>query len=449
MRDDDGSVRLDGMTLAAPRRHGDVPARDRRRRPRPRDHARDPRVRPPPERAGAAAHRPGARRRAARGHPPRAPARRGRQEALEAPRPRLGRRPAGGGDPGAAVRAYLDELGLPAHDVRLDRARLGRLAIDAIAAMPTRSSRRRRGRRSGTAARCAARGRWSRRGRSAGRSLDPDAGRAAARGAADARAVRRASRGAPDAGRGGRARDRARAEGGRRRPARAAARAHGREPRAGAVDGRRWLCRATSRSRVRRLAGVELSAGRVAALRSRDAPVRHADRHARRAAAATRADRDVRLRPDRLSARAHRQRAAVRRLHVARALAARRGHDVRLVHNITDVNDKIYEAAPGQSAERAVEATRWYLEDTAGFGLGMPDAQPLATETMPEIVSLIEELIAPDTRTRSTATSTSASLASRGTARCPGSGPIRWRSRSRTRQGGSSRLRALEGDEGG
>jgi glutamyl/glutaminyl-tRNA synthetase len=40
------------------------------------------------------------------------------------------------GLPATAVRAYLEELGLPEHDVRLDRARLGRLAIDAIAAMP-------------------------------------------------------------------------------------------------------------------------------------------------------------------------------------------------------------------------------------------------------------------------------------------------------------------------
>ena len=39
------------------------------------------------------------------------------------------------GIPAAAVRRYLDELGLPTHDVRLDRARIGRLAIDAIAAM--------------------------------------------------------------------------------------------------------------------------------------------------------------------------------------------------------------------------------------------------------------------------------------------------------------------------
>ena len=37
--------------------------------------------------------------------------------------------------PPAAVRAYLDELGLPRHDVQLDLARLQRLAIDAIAQM--------------------------------------------------------------------------------------------------------------------------------------------------------------------------------------------------------------------------------------------------------------------------------------------------------------------------
>ena len=40
------------------------------------------------------------------------------------------------GVPPAALRAYLEELDLPTHDVRFDRARLGRLAIDAIAAMP-------------------------------------------------------------------------------------------------------------------------------------------------------------------------------------------------------------------------------------------------------------------------------------------------------------------------
>jgi hypothetical protein len=39
------------------------------------------------------------------------------------------------GFPAAGVRRYLDELGLPEHDVQLDLSRLGRLAVDAIAAM--------------------------------------------------------------------------------------------------------------------------------------------------------------------------------------------------------------------------------------------------------------------------------------------------------------------------
>jgi glutamyl/glutaminyl-tRNA synthetase len=39
------------------------------------------------------------------------------------------------GFPAPAVRAYLDELGLPEHDVQLDLGRLRRLAVDAIAEM--------------------------------------------------------------------------------------------------------------------------------------------------------------------------------------------------------------------------------------------------------------------------------------------------------------------------
>jgi cysteinyl-tRNA synthetase len=70
-----------------------------------------------------------------------------------------------------------------------------------------------------------------------------------------------------------------------------------------------------------------------------------------------------------------------------------RGHEVRLVHNITDVNDKIYEAAPGASAQRAAEATAWYLEDVAGFGLDAVDAYPKVTETMDEIVTFIARLL--------------------------------------------------------
>jgi cysteinyl-tRNA synthetase len=72
------------------------------------------------------------------------------------------------------------------------------------------------------------------------------------------------------------------------------------------------------------------------------------------------------------------------------------GYDVTLVENITDINDKIYEAANAQgipSAELARRATEWYMEDTEGLGLGRPDVEPLATESVPEIVALIAELI--------------------------------------------------------
>jgi cysteinyl-tRNA synthetase len=82
-------------------------------------------------------------------------------------------------------------------------------------------------------------------------------------------------------------------------------------------------------------------------------------------------------------------------LWLKRWLAAR-GYDVTLVENITDINDKIYEAAPGRSAELAEAATRWYLEDTEDLGLGRPDREPLASETVPEIVALITDLVARD-----------------------------------------------------
>jgi cysteinyl-tRNA synthetase len=69
------------------------------------------------------------------------------------------------------------------------------------------------------------------------------------------------------------------------------------------------------------------------------------------------------------------------------------GYDVTLVENITDINDKIYAAAPDNSAELARQASEWYVEDTDELGLGRPDREPKASETIPEILALIEELI--------------------------------------------------------
>ena len=70
------------------------------------------------------------------------------------------------------------------------------------------------------------------------------------------------------------------------------------------------------------------------------------------------------------------------------------GYEVTLVENITDVNDKIYQAAPGHSAELAAQAAAWYIEDTDRLGLGRPDVEPRATETIGQQIALIEDLFA-------------------------------------------------------
>ena len=73
-----------------------------------------------------------------------------------------------------------------------------------------------------------------------------------------------------------------------------------------------------------------------------------------------------------------------------------RGQPVRLVENITDINDKIYAAARqrGVASDRlAAEMAAAYIADTDRLGLGRPDLEPLATESIAEIVELIGRLI--------------------------------------------------------
>jgi cysteinyl-tRNA synthetase len=72
------------------------------------------------------------------------------------------------------------------------------------------------------------------------------------------------------------------------------------------------------------------------------------------------------------------------------------GYDTSLVVNITDVNDKIYDAARERgvpSAELARDMSAAYVEDTDALGLGRPDHEPRATETIDDIVALIEALV--------------------------------------------------------
>ena len=70
---------------------------------------------------------------------------------------------------------------------------------------------------------------------------------------------------------------------------------------------------------------------------------------------------------------------------------------VDFVANVTDVNDKIYSAATAAgigSEQLAREMTVAYIADTDTLGLGRPDHEPLASETIGPIIELIERLVA-------------------------------------------------------
>ena len=72
------------------------------------------------------------------------------------------------------------------------------------------------------------------------------------------------------------------------------------------------------------------------------------------------------------------------------------GYAVTLVANVTDINDKIYDAARPlgvPSADLAREMTAHYFADTEGLGLGRPDREPLASETIEPIKDLIQALL--------------------------------------------------------
>ncbi|MFN8111080.1 MAG: cysteine--tRNA ligase [Thermoleophilia bacterium] len=81
---------------------------------------------------------------------------------------------------------------------------------------------------------------------------------------------------------------------------------------------------------------------------------------------------------------------------VLRRYLQRRGLAARLVSNLTDINDKIYEAAAREGVPSTELAERYgaeYVADTDRLLLGRPDLEPKVTEHLPEIIDLIQRLI--------------------------------------------------------
>ena len=432
----DGSLRLDGVTLAAPDGTATYQLATRRRRPRLRDHACDPGV---DHRPNEAVHRRIAR--ALGGDSPSTSttaccsARTGRSSRSGTARRRVADlREAGnprGGGSGVPRRAR------PAARTTCTStcARLGRLAIEAIAALrdeelaarvgaPPRVVPVLRGARDLVEAR-----------EYAGRSRAPAPAALAGRAPGDARAVRASSVSA------------------HRTPGEPAPRVV-RELKAVGGDLRRSGWRSPARA-------AGLSSGRSSPRCRRDeALAARGDRggEASRVGRLRRSTRDpagrswsCRRRPGPIGMyvcgptvyqRAHVGNA---RPFVARHVAARAGcasaatRDARPQHHRRQRQD-LRGRARARAPSSPREATAWYLEDTGDLGLGMPDALPKATETMPGDRPLDRGAARRAvTRTRRRRRLLPRRARPRVRAAVRASGPTRSRSRSRTR---SRRIRA-------
>src|ERR1051325_1410392 len=83
---------------------------------------------------------------------------------------------------------------------------------------------------------------------------------------------------------------------------------------------------------------------------------------------------------------------------LARLLRHVYGEDALVyARNVTDVDDKIIDAARAEGVDPAVITRRFedfYLADMGALGVRPPDIAPKATETVAEMVAMIERLIA-------------------------------------------------------
>ena len=79
------------------------------------------------------------------------------------------------------------------------------------------------------------------------------------------------------------------------------------------------------------------------------------------------------------------------------ARVLRRSYQLVYARNITDVDDKINAAAKTENVEIGIVTARYlaaYLEDMAMLGVQLPDLAPRVTDHIPQIVNLIERLVA-------------------------------------------------------
>jgi cysteinyl-tRNA synthetase len=83
---------------------------------------------------------------------------------------------------------------------------------------------------------------------------------------------------------------------------------------------------------------------------------------------------------------------------LARLLRHRYGADkVVYARNVTDVDDKIIKAAAEECVDPAVITARYerhYLDDMGALGVAPPDLAPHATESVPDMIGMIERLLA-------------------------------------------------------
>ena len=81
---------------------------------------------------------------------------------------------------------------------------------------------------------------------------------------------------------------------------------------------------------------------------------------------------------------------------VVRRYLRYRGHRVKYVQNITDIDDKIIERANRlgiSTGELAEKFTQSYYDDMAALNVDLPDIRPKATETIPDMLKVVQGLM--------------------------------------------------------